>query len=72
MPFQGTSGCYQRIIAEVGGRAKIKPFARLFMAPGMGHCRYGSGAAPADPLTALVKWVEQGKPSPRCSPRTGP
>ncbi|QOV34600.1 tannase/feruloyl esterase family alpha/beta hydrolase [Streptomyces ferrugineus] len=41
--------------------AKTEQFARLFTAPGVGHCRGGSGAAPPDPLAALVKWVEQDK-----------
>jgi feruloyl esterase len=33
---------------------------RLFLAPGVGHCRGGAGAQPADPLEALVDWVENG------------
>lgn len=36
-------------------------FFRLFMAPGVGHCGGGPGAAPTDPLASVVKWVEQGK-----------
>ena len=33
---------------------------RLFMFPGMGHCGDGPGCNEADPLEALVAWVEKG------------
>ncbi|MDX2602791.1 tannase/feruloyl esterase family alpha/beta hydrolase [Streptomyces caniscabiei] len=61
IPSQGTIRYYEQVTAAMGGRAKTEQFARLFTAPGVGHCRGGSGAAPADPLAALVKWVEDGK-----------
>ncbi|MEU0585379.1 tannase/feruloyl esterase family alpha/beta hydrolase [Streptomyces sp. NPDC006132] len=61
IPPQGTTDYYRQVTAAMGGRAKTERFARLFTAPGVGHCRGGSGAAPADPLAALVKWVEQGE-----------
>ena len=61
IPSQGTTSYYEQVTAAMGGRAKTDKFARLFTAPGVGHCRGGSGAAPADPLAALVKWVEHGK-----------
>ena len=35
--------------------------ARLFMAPGMGHCRGGPGPNTWDKLEPLVDWVENGK-----------
>lgn len=35
-------------------------FLRLFLAPGVDHCGGGDGPAPADPLAALVVWVEDG------------
>ncbi|MFG2470322.1 tannase/feruloyl esterase family alpha/beta hydrolase [Streptomyces canus] len=63
---------HQQVIAETGGRAKTEQFARLFMAPDVGHCRGGSGAAPADPLAALVKWVEQSKAPTTLLARNGP
>ncbi|MDQ0604662.1 hypothetical protein QF037_009007 [Streptomyces canus] len=56
----------------MGGRAKTEQFARLFMAPGVGHCRGGSGAAPADPPATLVKWVEQGKAPTTLLAQNGP
>ncbi|WP_306954264.1 tannase/feruloyl esterase family alpha/beta hydrolase [Streptomyces sp. B4I13] len=61
IPSQGTIRYYEQVTAAMGGRAKTEQFARLFTATGVGHCRGGSGAAPADPLAALVKWVEHGK-----------
>lgn len=35
-------------------------FARLFLAPGMGHCRGGDGLNALDVITALETWVEHG------------
>ena len=54
------------------GLEETQSYYRLFMAPGMGHCRGGpglnefgrnggSGPASSDMFTALEKWVEQGK-----------
>jgi feruloyl esterase len=48
-------------VATVSGAA-TPDFFRLFLAPGVGHCGGGNGPAPADPLTALVAWVEEGHP----------
>ncbi|MER5433637.1 tannase/feruloyl esterase family alpha/beta hydrolase [Streptomyces sp. NPDC002588] len=58
---QGTIDYYQRVAARMGGLDRTERFARLFMAPGVAHCSGGPGAAPVDPLAALVKWVEEGK-----------
>ena len=35
-------------------------FYRLFMVPGMFHCRGGRGINTVDPLPELVAWVETG------------
>jgi len=40
--------------------ASTKDFFRLFMVPGMAHCRGGVGTDQYDCLTRLVEWVEQG------------
>ena len=40
-----------------GGRER----ARLFMVPGMDHCRGGPGPDTWDRLAPLVDWVENGK-----------
>lgn len=40
------------------GRAFVEEFTRLYMMPGMGHCRGGAGPDRADFMSALVDWVE--------------
>lgn len=45
----------------MGGAGQNHRFARFFVAPGVGHCGGGQGAAPTDMLDAVVRWVEQGK-----------
>jgi hypothetical protein len=66
---------YENVTRAVGGRKKAQDFYRLFVAPGMGHCRGGPGpnafgaqthpAVPNDVqhdiMAALVEWVEHGK-----------
>ncbi|MCI2418441.1 tannase/feruloyl esterase family alpha/beta hydrolase [Saccharopolyspora sp. K220] len=64
VPFQGTVDYYERVQDRLGS-GRTQQFLRLFLAPGVGHCGGGAGPAPADPLGALVKWVEGGK-----APRT--
>lgn len=64
---QGSVNYYQRVVQEMGGLGRTKDFARLFLAPGVDHCGGGSGAAPTDPLSAVVNWVEKGH-----APRTLP
>ena len=59
---QGTIQYYQRVQQAMGGPAATDSFARLFLAPGAQHCASATGPAPADPLTAVVNWVEQGQP----------
>jgi feruloyl esterase len=44
----------------MGGEAATQKFFRLFMIPGMGHCRRGPGGDAADFLTALENWDEKG------------
>jgi feruloyl esterase len=44
-----------------GGSRQAATFARLFLAPGARHCASAAGPAPADPLAAVVNWVEHGK-----------
>ena len=40
--------------------AYVATFHRLFMVPGMNHCRGGDGADTFEGLDALAHWVEQG------------
>jgi feruloyl esterase len=57
---QGTINYYQRVQQAMGGAAQTDSFARLFLAPGAQHCASAAGPAPADPLGAVVGWVEHG------------
>ena len=52
---------YNLTTATMGGEAATKAFFRLFMIPGMAHCRRGPGGDAADMLTALETWVEKGE-----------
>lgn len=57
--FRGSVDYYQKMEASMGAR-QTRTFARFFVAPGVGHCGGGTGAAPTDPLGAVVRWVERG------------
>ena len=48
----------QNAVAANG--ADTPDFFRLFMVPGMFHCRGGVGPDRLDGLTALINWVENG------------
>lgn len=43
-----------------GNMAAAQDKARLYLAPGMGHCRGGNGPNDWDKLAPLVDWVENG------------
>jgi len=72
---QQTIEYYEAVEKAGGGRRQTQSFARLFMVPGMGHCRGGDGPdqfggstsrpvsndASHDLLNAVVAWVEQGR-----------
>jgi hypothetical protein len=49
---------YEKAVAKNG--PDTPEFFRLFMVPGMFHCRGGVGPDRLDALTALVNWVENG------------
>jgi feruloyl esterase len=49
---------YEKAVARNG--ADTPDFFRLFMVPGMFHCRGGVGPDRLDGLTALINWVENG------------
>jgi len=57
---RGTLNYYDRVLAANGGVDDVKKFARLFMAPGVGHCGGGDGPAPTALFDTLVSWVEKG------------
>ena len=50
---------YRRVLERMG--PETQSFARLFMVPGMFHCRGGLGTDRFDGLAALVAWVERGE-----------
>ena len=50
---------YRRLQSANGGPAATADFARLFLVPGMTHCRGGRSLDEFDPLQALVDWVER-------------
>ena len=39
----------------------VRQNARLFLIPGMGHCRGGRGPNDWDKLAPMVEWVERGQ-----------
>jgi hypothetical protein len=49
---------YERVERAMGGPERAGQFARLFMAPGVEHCRGGAGPSEFDGLGPLVQWVE--------------
>ena len=51
---------FNRVLENMGGAPKTNDFVRLFMIPGMGHCRGGPGPDTFDKVEVLEKWVEQG------------
>lgn len=57
---RGTVNYFERVLAANGGAQQVKDFARLFMAPGVGHCAGGDGPNPVGLLDAVVDWVEKG------------
>ena len=50
---------YERVAARMG--PGTRDLARLFMVPGMFHCRGGFGPERFDALTPLINWVEGGR-----------
>jgi feruloyl esterase len=56
-----TANYYQSVVAALGGRAKAANSVRLFMVPGMGHCRGGEGLCNFDMMGPIEQWVEKGK-----------
>ncbi len=58
---ESTVAYYEEVSKRAGGYEKTQSFARLFMAPGVGHCRGGDGPQPERMFEAVVDWVEHGK-----------
>jgi tannase/feruloyl esterase len=56
---RGTVNYFERVLAQNGGSKDVAQFARLFMAPGVGHCGGGDGPSPVGLFDVLVNWVEK-------------
>ena len=58
---------FNTVVSTVGGstsdaaREEVQKFHRLFLMPGVSHCRGGEGPDTFDGLGALVAWVERGE-----------
>ena len=52
---------YYTGVQETMGKDQVDNAVRLFMVPGMGHCRGGDGPSSFDMLAALEQWREQGE-----------
>ena len=61
VPAVNTVKYFDQVVERLGGHAKADDRVRLFMAPGMGHCRGGEGPNVFDTVGALEQWVEHGK-----------
>ena len=61
-PPEPTLDYYKRVVEVTFGDDlnAARDHTRLFMVPGMGHCRGGPGPNDWDKLPALVDWVENG------------
>ena len=58
---EGSIDYYDAVTDQMGGKYKhTQKFARLFMAPGVGHCGGGNGPQPQGLFDAVVDWVERG------------
>jgi len=57
---EGTVDYYDRVTGQFHSKQQVQEFARLFMAPGVGHCGGGAGPNQFDMFGALVAWVEDG------------
>jgi feruloyl esterase len=52
---------YASVVDAMGGTSKVKDSYRLFMVPGMSHCRGGEGVNIFDSISVIDQWVEKGK-----------
>lgn len=49
----------KKVERVVGGEADADEFLRLYLAPGMNHCRGGAGVDTFDWITEIQNWVEE-------------
>ena len=60
IPTQSSIDYYNDVIAA-NGADKVKDAVRLFLLPGVDHCRGGEGTYAFDDVAALDAWVEQNR-----------
>lgn len=58
IPAMGTVHYYESVLASVGAE-QAEGGVRLFMVPGMNHCRGGVGTDRFDAVSALDRWVSR-------------
>ena len=63
VPAVGTLDYYAQVHSRHGGLDETRDWFRVFMVPGMFHCRGGDAPDKFDVLGAMVVWVEQGVPA---------
>lgn len=56
-----TMDWYDSMIERYGSAEAVQEFARLYLMPGIGHSRVGTGPDNFAGLDALVAWVEEGE-----------
>jgi feruloyl esterase len=56
---------YSAVVKTMGGQQATDKFLRLFMVPGMEHCRGGPGPNTFDAVASVDNWVEHGVPPER-------
>jgi pimeloyl-ACP methyl ester carboxylesterase len=52
---------YMKMLQARQGEAKVADYSRLYLAPGMAHCRGGEALDKFEVIQPLVDWVEKGK-----------
>jgi feruloyl esterase len=54
---------YKSVLDRIGNASKVRDSYRLFMVPGMVHCRNPGSEGPNnfDMISAIEQWVEKGK-----------
>jgi feruloyl esterase len=67
-----TSVEYHDAVVATLGRDRVSNNYRLFMVPGMAHCRGGEGTDRFDMMSALENWVEKGTAPDRISASRAP
>ncbi|MEO7851899.1 MAG: tannase/feruloyl esterase family alpha/beta hydrolase, partial [Rubrivivax sp.] len=60
---------YQQRLSAAHGKDTVAGIARTFIVPGMNHCAGGPATDRFDALSAIVDWVEKGRPPQRIEAR---